>query len=118
MSVLKNALLYNYKATILNIVDGDTIDVKIDLGFKIYIDMRLRLAGLDTPERNTESGKAAKLWLETALPINHEVRLSIFKAADKYGRYLATIHYNGVDINQELIKSGHASEYFGGKKGS
>lgn len=114
--MLKEDKLYNYRAIVERIVDGDTAEFTIDVGFKTYIRMNMRFAGIDAPEMNTDEGKAAKAWLIENMPIGHEVTLSVYKVADKYGRYLAIIDYNGQNINEELIKSGHAVEYHGGKR--
>jgi micrococcal nuclease len=114
--MVKETLLYNYKATVERIIDADTVEFTIDVGFKTYMRMNMRLAGIDAPEMNTQAGKDAKAWLVDQLPVGHEVTLSIYKTADKYGRYLAIVIYNGTDMNQELIKNGHAVEYWGGKK--
>ena len=116
MNLLKETKLYNYKATVERIIDADTVEFTIDVGFKTYMRMNMRLAGIDAPEMRTQEGKDAKVWLEGQLPIGHEVTLDVFKVADKYGRYLAYVTYNGTNMNQELIKNGHAVEYFGGKK--
>lgn len=114
--MLKEDKLYNYKARVERIVDADTAEFTIDLGFKTYMRMNMRFAGIDAPEMSTEEGKVAKAWLVEQLPVGHEVTLSVYKVADKYGRYLAYITYNGQNINEELIKSGHAVEYHGGKR--
>lgn len=111
MTLSKKLNLYNYKAKILRVVDGDTVEARIDLGFKINIDLKVRLANINAPEISTNEGKESKKWLGDNLPLNQEVTLSMFKSQDKYGRYLAVILYNGQNINQELIKSGHATEY-------
>ena len=117
MSLIKETNLYNYKAKVEKIVDADTIDVTLDLGFKVYMGTRLRLAGIDAPEMKTQEGKDAKAWLEAQLPVGHEVTLSIYKTKEKYGRYLAYVTYNGTNMNEALLKSGHAVEYWGGKRG-
>ena len=117
MSLIKETNLYNYKATVERLVDADTVDVSIDLGFDIHHKTRLRLMGIDAPERFTDEGKAATAWLAQQLPIGHEVTVSTFKdKAGKFGRILAIITYNGLDMNQELVKNGHAVEYDGGKR--
>jgi len=113
---IKRRELYNYTATVERIIDADTVEFTIDVGFKTYMRMNMRLAGIDAPEMKTQEGKDAKAWLEGQLPIGHEVTLSVYKVADKYGRYLAYVTYNGTDMNQELIKNGHAVEYWGGKR--
>lgn len=116
--MIKNNYLYN--AEVLKIVDGDTIDVKIDLGFAITFNTRVRLEGLDTMETNAkdpavrEMGLKAKKYL-TELLTGKTVTLVSYKP-DKYGRYLATIYLNGVSINQQLLKEGLAVSYSGGKK--
>ena len=115
--MIKETNLYNYKAKVENIVDADTIDVTLDLGFKVYMGARLRLAGIDAPEMKTQEGKDAKAWLEAQLPIGHEVTLSIYKAKEKWGRYLAYVTYNGTNMNELLLKNGHAVPYDGGKRG-
>lgn len=115
--MLKETQLYNYKATVERIIDGDTIEFTIDVGFKTYMRMNMRLAGIDAPEIKTQEGKDAKKWLSEQLPIGHEVLLNVYRTADKYGRYLAIVTYNGIEINNLLIKSGHAVEYHGGKRG-
>lgn len=116
MNLIKETSLYNYRATVERVIDADTVEFTVDVGFKTYMRMNMRLAGINAPEIGTDEGKAAKRWLESKLPVGHTVTLSVFKVADKYGRYLAYVDYNGTDMNQELIKSGHAVEYFGGKR--
>ena len=110
------ANLYNYKATVTRIIDGDTIECTVELGFFITYSATVRLLGINAPEKNTDDGKKALDWLKQNLIEGHEVKLSVYKAPEKYGRWLAIVTYNGVDINQELVKTGHAVEYWGGKR--
>jgi micrococcal nuclease len=109
ISFLKETNLYNYKATLVKIVDADTIEVDIQLGFYINFRAKIRLAGINAPEKNTEDGKEAIKWLTNYVPLGHEITLSVY-------RWLATVTYNGNNVNQELVKSGHAVEYWGGKR--
>src|SRR5690242_17733723 len=105
--------MYTYKATVLRVVDGDTVDIEIDLGFDIRTVQRVRLAGLNAPEKNTDAGMQAKLWLVDRLWIGAQVTVRSDKpgGGDKYGRYLATI-IDGKDgdrsVNDALLASGHA----------
>jgi micrococcal nuclease len=117
--MLKNDYIYNAKIT--NIVDGDTVDVSIDLGFYVFINERIRLNGIDTPELNSsdpikrEAAKAAKAFL---LPfVGSDISIVSYKK-DKYGRFLGDIYLKGntVSINTTLINEGHAVPYSGGAR--
>lgn len=102
--------MYQYKATVLKIVDGDTVDVLIDLGFGAALKQRVRLAGLNAPERFSEEGKASTAALSNIIPIGSKVVLESQKPSpkDKYGRYLATIHIGNANANQAMTDGGHA----------
>lgn len=109
--------MYTYKATILKIVDGDTVDVEIDLGFDIRTVQRIRLAGLNAPEHNTAAGQTSIKWMQAHLGLGQQVIVTSKKpgGGDKYGRYLAVItpvdSQDGVvngSINDALIASGNA----------
>lgn len=111
---------YIYKALVSNVVDGDTIDVNLDLGFDITVNTRLRLYGIDTPEIRTRDlvekaeGKKATALVEEKI-LGKEVVLKIYKA-DKYGRYLADVYIDDECLNKTLVEQGLAKEYFGGTK--
>jgi micrococcal nuclease len=108
---------YLYRAKVVNIVDGDTIDVDIDVGFYVWIkDQRIRLFGIDSPERKAPTlseWKAAKAYL-TDLIDGKEIILQTVKGKDgadrrgSFGRWLGTVYLNGSDINQQMIDTGHA----------
>ena len=106
--------MYTYKAVLKNVVDGDTVDVTIDLGFSIYHTIRVRLAGIDTAEINSpileerELAKKAKMYVMAFL--GKEVVINTI-GKDKYGRYLAYITCGEVDINNELYNEGLAKLY-------
>lgn len=110
-----------YNAILERVVDGDTIDVTLDLGFNVKLHkQRCRLAGIDTPESRTRDlaekalGKKASARLKELCGENLRIK-SLGKG--KYGRILAIPYTEeGKDICQILIKEGHAVEYWGGKK--
>ncbi len=122
---------YNFRVTeIVKVVDGDTIDVIIDLGFDLYKKERVRVAGVDTPEKRTrdleekELGIDATNWLTEQLDsaIDGEddlvIRTEIDGGFGKYGRLLGWL-YIGEDtesINERMIREGYAWQYDGGTK--
>tara|TARA_Y100001951_G_C11143735_1_gene185126 strand:- start:13 stop:399 length:387 start_codon:yes stop_codon:yes gene_type:complete len=118
--------MYTYKAKLDRVVDGDTIDAHIDLGFDITIHKRIRLAGIDTPESRTRDleekkrGLAAKDRLIELLGKGSLVVES--REVGKYGRVLGVlvVYPKNLDlpinINDTLVKEGYAVEYWGGKK--
>ena len=112
---------YIYKATIERVVDGDTIDVTLDLGFDVRLHkQRCRLAGIDTPESRTRDLAEKKLGLNAKERLKElcigSITIKSF-GKGKYGRILAIPYTeDGKDICQLLIKEGHAVEYWGGKK--
>jgi micrococcal nuclease len=118
--------MYTYKAKLIRIIDGDTIDAEIDLGFNVMIRQRIRLYGIDTPESRTtdlqekEKGLAAKQRLTELLPREFIVE-TILNKRGKFGRILGILHAEDesgqrVNINETLVKEGHAKEYFGMNK--
>jgi len=115
--------MYEYKATIRRVVDGDTVDVTLDLGFNILYNSRIRLLGIDTPESRTRDleekarGLAAKDRVKELCPVGSLVILKTTKdGRGKFGRILGEIFVGDVNVNQQLVSEGHAVEYFGGKK--
>lgn len=126
--------MYEYKAVVDRVVDGDTIDVTIDLGFSVWKKMRVRMEGINTPESRTRDleekkrGLAAKDRLKSILEFNNNKCILKVSGVGKYGRALATVlveslsPLNGedgvtlIDVNKQLIEEGHAVEYWGGKR--
>ena len=107
--------MYTYFTKVSNVVDGDTVDVFVDLGFKVWRQERMRLVGVDTAEKNTPYGKATKEYL-TKLLVDKTVKLEVFKP-DKYGRYLAKIYINSEkSINDQMVEKGMAKGYMGDSK--
>lgn len=110
--------MFKYNAIVDNVVDGDTIDLSIDLGFDIWHKSRVRLIGVDTPEKWYDYGKVVKAYVQEKLEFQ-QVQISSTKP-DKYGRYLVEVHLDGMDgtFNQHLIDSGMAKSYHGAARGS
>ena len=119
--------MYEYRVKKVNkIVDGDTIDVDIDLGFDISFSSRVRLAGIDTPESRTTDLKEKALGVEVKEKIKKELAAAkdvVIKtekpdSSEKYGRILGWVFLDGntVSLNQQLIDQGYAWTYGGGTK--
>ncbi|MBW8034201.1 MAG: nuclease [Planctomycetes bacterium] len=109
--------MYQYKAKLIRVIDGDTVDLKVDLGFKVFVEIRFRLNGIDTPETRgdeKEAGLAAKKFLIEALG-DRDIKVASEKTG-KFGRWLGTLFVAGSDINELMINQGHAVPYNGGKK--
>lgn len=121
----KDPYVYRIKS-VGRVVDGDTIDADIDLGFDISLTKRIRLAGIDTPESRTrdlaekELGLDAKNWLKHRLHDAEDIiiRTQLPDSTEKYGRIIGKLYINGEDIslNQQMIDEGYALEYDGGTK--
>lgn len=106
--------MYEFDAIVCNVVDGDTVDALVDLGFRMYTRQRLRLAGLDTPERGQVGFQEAKQFL-TDKVLNRSVVIKTTKPS-KYGHYLAELYLDSVNINSLLLENGYAKPYDGGTK--
>ena len=122
---------YNFRVVDINrVLDGDTIDVTIDLGFDLYKKERVRIAGIDTPEKRTRDleekalGIDATNWMKEQLEdaINGEseltIRTELKGGMGKYGRLLGWLYVGDADIslNEAMIISGYAWAYDGGTK--
>ena len=113
--------MYNYKIKkIERIIDGDTVDVSIDLGFNLTTVQRVRLKGIDAAETRTKDltekaqGLVAKAWLEKELSREGEWVIETTKE-DKYGRILGTLYLVGdpVTVNERMLNEGIAEPYSG-----
>lgn len=109
--------MYVYNAKVIRWVDGDTVDVDIDLGFDIVLhNQRVRLWGIDAPEPHTrdlsekQRGLEAKSYCERTVPEGSRIQLKTYKEG-KYGRILGEVLYNNININLLLIEEGHAVKY-------
>ena len=123
---------YNFRVTEINrVLDGDTIDVTIDLGFDLYKKERVRIAGVDTPEKRTRDleekalGIDATNWLKKKLEDTIAgdgdeltVRTELVGGTGKYGRLLGWLYINEdtISLNEQMITEGYAWEYDGGTK--
>ena len=122
---------YNFRVTKINrVVDGDTIDVTIDLGFDLYKKERVRIAGVDTPEKRTrdleekELGIDATNWLKEKLDgaiagdDDLVIRTELVGGVGKYGRLLGWLYIGDADssLNEQMIDEGYAWPYDGGTK--
>lgn len=102
-----------YPATVDHLVDADTLDLDIDLGFGIRIRQRVRLAGLNTAEKNTPAGQAANVWVISWLTEHPHLTVQTHRR-EKYGRWLATLTAaDGQCLNTDLLAAGHAAPYDG-----
>jgi micrococcal nuclease len=119
--------MYEYRVKkVVKVVDGDTIDVDIDLGFSVSFFSRVRLAGIDTPESRTINLKEKALGLEVKEKLKKELAAAkdvVIKtekpdSSEKYGRILGWVFLDGSDVslNQKLINEGYAWTYGGGTK--
>lgn len=113
-SITREVGVYEYIGEVTNVVDGDTVDVTVDLGFKVTTAQRLRLAGVDTPERNQAGFSEAKEFTQEMIG-GKFVTIKTQKVS-KYGYYLADITIDGKNVSQELIAAGLGKPYDGGKK--
>jgi micrococcal nuclease len=119
--------MYEYHVKkVTNVVDGDTIDVEIDLGFDISFSSRVRLAGIDTPESRTTNkaekvlGLEAKEYVKSKIKDAKQVVIKTEKmdSSEKYGRILGWLFLDGskVSVNEQMIADGYAWGYLGDTK--
>ena len=121
----KDPYIYRIKQ-VLKVVDGDTIDASIDLGFDISLEKRIRLAGIDTPESRTTNvkekamGLESKEWLKKTLEGAKDIliKTELPDSTEKYGRIIGHLFINGQEtsLNNQMITSGYALAYDGGTK--
>jgi len=130
--------MFEYEGRVKKIVDGDTIDAYIDLGFNVHVDKRIRFMGIDTPESRTRDltekryGLGAKYRLTEMLESNDNKFILKSSGTGKFGRVLGELFIPPMDentiemtiigekryinVNQKMIDEGHAVAYFGGSK--
>ena len=113
--------MYEYNSRVIKVVDGDTLDIEIDLGFDVTIKQRVRLNGIDTPETKTKN-KEEKLAGLRAKKITEDcvkgAKIVVVKTHkdDKYGRILVDLIADGINLNERLVNEGFAWKYDGGTK--
>ena len=118
--------MYEYKAKVVKVVDGDTVDFHVDLGFDTWKKIRARLYGINAPESRTRDleekkrGLESKKFLTDTLANFDNECIVKSRGTGKYGRCLAEIFINDlnpeISINQQMVDVGLAEEYFGGKR--
>ena len=116
--------MYEYSCKVERVVDGDTIDVVLDLGFDILYKSRVRLYGIDTPESRTRDldekarGKLAKNFLKDAIDQGEKVviQTKLKDSRGKFGRVLGEVVVDGVNINVKMVDENHAVAYYGQSK--
>ena len=121
----KDPYIYRIKS-VHRVVDGDTIDASIDLGFDISLEKRIRLAGVDTPESRTTDlkekamGLESKEWLKKKLEGAKDIiiKTELPDSTEKYGRIIGHLFINGQEtsLNNQMITEGYALAYDGGTK--
>ena len=123
MAKLGDPTDFSYRVNkVTKVVDGDTIDVVIDLGFDIMYKSRVRLFGIDTPESRTRDkvekkyGLLAKQFLKDHLKGKIVIKTHKDNETGKFGRILGEIFVDGISINELMCKKGHAVEYHGQSK--
>jgi micrococcal nuclease len=113
---------FKYSCTVTRVVDGDTIDCLVDLGFHTFIKERFRLFGIDTPEKNSKIPEVRDIAIRatefTKAKLEGKTVLIETVNKDKYGRWLGIIYIDGVDqtINEQLVINGLAKAYYGDNK--
>ena len=122
---------YNFRVTeITKVLDGDTIDVVIDLGFDLYKKERVRIAGVDTPEKRTRDAEEKALGLDATNWLKEKlegaiagdddliIRTELVGGVGKYGRLLGWLYIGDatISLNEQMIVAGYAWEYDGGTK--
>ena len=125
MSETKDPYIYRIKS-VTKVIDGDTIDADIDLGFDISLTKRIRLAGIDTPESRTTNvkekvmGLESKEWLKKILDGAKDIliKTELPDSTEKYGRIIGHLFINGQEtsLNNQMIAEGYALAYDGGTK--
>ena len=116
--------MYEYKCEVTRVVDGDTCDCILDLGFSIMHKCRVRLYGIDTPESRTRDldekarGKLASKYLQESIDSGKEIMLrsELKDSKGKYGRVLGSIIVDGLDVNKAMVAQNLAVKYFGQSK--
>jgi micrococcal nuclease len=113
--------MYSYRCVITRVIDGDTVEAEIDLGFSTFLRTPVRLAGINTPELTggtKEAGHAARSYLLSLITnegpgAEWHVVTKLNKERDKYGRVLGVFQRGNLDLSQEMLKANHAVPYNG-----
>ncbi len=108
--------MWQYKAKVLHVVDADTVDLLVDVGFRMSFTDRFRLFGIDAPERGEAGWAEGKAAVVAKLPVGTALVIETYHPKerderDSFGRWLATLYLDGMNLNRWLVESGHAKEY-------
>lgn len=114
-------MTYQYNAEVIRWVDGDSVWLMVDLGFRMSTYTYFRLYGVDTPERGQHGYAEAKAFVEKVAPEGTKVQISTYKDPDKYGRWLAEVTPLGEfgsipSVNNQIINVQLGKTYFGGAR--
>lgn len=101
--------VWQVEGIVSRVIDGDTFEVMCDLGFKIYLEITVRLNGIDAPETSTNAGVEAILFAENLLPVDTRVIVTS-RQLDKYGRAVADVvlRDTGASVAERMVSVGHA----------
>jgi micrococcal nuclease len=103
--------MWTYRAKVAKVVDGDTLDLDVDLGFRVTHRVRARLARIDTAETSTSEGKRVKALVAERVPVGADAMIVTGKG-DRYGRWIAEVRLgDGVNLSDWLLASGMARPY-------
>lgn len=100
--------MWEYNAKVVRVIDGDTAEFDIDLGFNLHYIAKVRLAGINAPEMRTEAGPAAKARLIELLVGPLIIGTTLNKEFEKYGRVLGVVYTPTLNVNQQMITEGFA----------
>lgn len=111
---------FKYSAIVTRVIDGDTIDCTVDLGFSIFAKERFRLYGIDIPEKNSKDSVLKEIAFNATSYVKESIEGKTVTiectGKDKYGRWLAKVFINSMVINERLVELGLAKDYFGDNK--
>ncbi len=106
--------MYEYNAKVLDVYDGDTFTLRIDLGCDVFTIQKVRLYGINTPEvrgKDKVFGKEVREYVRTLI-LGEVVRVNTFKdKKGKFGRYLARVNFEGMDLTEHLLEKKYGVEY-------
>jgi len=116
--------LFHYTAKVVRVIDGDTVVVDIDLGFDCWLkNQHVRLYGINAPESRTKNleekarGIKSKEYLRSIIIPGDTIILKTFlDKLGKFGRVLGVLYFRGMNLNEDMVTSGNAVDYFGGKR--
>lgn len=104
--------MFEYQAEVVRVIDGDTLRLNIDLGFKVHLEISARLARINTPERGQDGAQAATERLRSLCPAGSQVTVRTAKG-DRYGRWIAEVMAGGANVSDMMLAEGLAVTYEG-----